>query len=66
MSMYRTCRRFGGEYTITPIQKGFSFVEGPLEILDHSSALPAYGSKVGIDATKKVRMKGIKGNGRMK
>jgi 4-hydroxy-3-polyprenylbenzoate decarboxylase len=29
------------------------FVEGPVEVLDHASPYPAYGSKVGIDATKK-------------
>lgn len=34
-------------------KRDFLFVEGPLETLDHASPLPAYGSKVGIDATKK-------------
>ncbi len=34
-------------------KRDFMFVEGPLEVLDHASPLPAYGSKVGIDATKK-------------
>lgn len=34
-------------------KRDFMFVEGPLEVLDHASAYPAYGSKVGIDATKK-------------
>jgi len=28
-------------------------VDGPLDILDHASPLPAYGTKLGIDATKK-------------
>ncbi|MGS0764134.1 menaquinone biosynthesis decarboxylase [Syntrophomonas curvata] len=28
-------------------------VEGPLDVLDHSAPLPFYGSKMGIDATKK-------------
>lgn len=28
-------------------------VDGPLEVLDHSAPLPLYGSKMGIDATKK-------------
>ncbi|MDD4802379.1 MAG: menaquinone biosynthesis decarboxylase [Syntrophomonas sp.] len=28
-------------------------VEGPLEVLDHSAPLPLFGSKMGIDATKK-------------
>ena len=29
------------------------FAFGPIDSLDHSSRLPNYGSKVGIDATKK-------------
>lgn len=28
-------------------------VEGPLDVLDHSAPLPLFGSKMGIDATKK-------------
>lgn len=34
-------------------KRDFMFVEGPVEVLDHASALPSYGSKVGIDATRK-------------
>lgn len=34
-------------------KRDFLFVEGPVEVLDHASPLPSYGSKVGIDATKK-------------
>ncbi len=34
-------------------KRDFLFVEGPVEVLDHASPFPAYGSKVGIDATKK-------------
>jgi 4-hydroxy-3-polyprenylbenzoate decarboxylase len=34
-------------------KRDFMFVDGPLEVLDHASSYPAYGSKVGIDATKK-------------
>lgn len=34
-------------------KRDFLFVEGPVEVLDHACPLPAYGSKVGIDATKK-------------
>jgi len=34
-------------------KRDFMFVEGPVEVLDHASPYPAYGSKVGIDATKK-------------
>ena len=29
-------------------------VDGPLDVLDHSSPLPNYGAKLGIDATKKL------------
>jgi 4-hydroxy-3-polyprenylbenzoate decarboxylase len=34
------------------------FVDGPLDILDHASATPAYGSKMGIDATRKLPEEG--------
>ncbi len=34
-------------------QRDITFVEGPLDVLDHASALPCFGSKMGIDATKK-------------
>ncbi|HHY41056.1 MAG TPA: menaquinone biosynthesis decarboxylase [Syntrophaceticus sp.] len=40
-------------YNNTDPKRDFMMVDGPLEVLDHSSPLPAYGSKVGIDATKK-------------
>ncbi|MDH7600525.1 MAG: menaquinone biosynthesis decarboxylase [Armatimonadota bacterium] len=30
------------------------FVEGPVDVLDHASPQPLYGSKMGIDATKKL------------
>lgn len=33
-------------------------VEGPLDVLDHSSPLPYYGTKMGIDATKKWKSEG--------
>jgi 4-hydroxy-3-polyprenylbenzoate decarboxylase len=33
-------------------------VDGPLEVLDHSAPLPLYGSKMGIDATKKLLSEG--------
>ncbi len=29
------------------------FVRGPVDILDHAARLPGYGSKMGIDATRK-------------
>ena len=28
-------------------------VEGPVDALDHSSPMPGYGSKMGVDATRK-------------
>jgi 4-hydroxy-3-polyprenylbenzoate decarboxylase len=34
-------------------KRDVEIVEGPLDALDHSSPLPKYGAKIGIDATKK-------------
>ena len=34
-------------------KRDITFVEGPLDVLDHASSLPNIGSKMGIDATKK-------------
>jgi 4-hydroxy-3-polyprenylbenzoate decarboxylase len=34
-------------------ERDIQFVLGPVDSLDHSSRLPNYGSKMGIDATKK-------------
>ena len=34
-------------------QRDFEFVQGPVDSLDHAARLPNYGSKVGIDATRK-------------
>ena len=34
-------------------QRDMEFVMGPVDSLDHASRLPGYGSKVGIDATRK-------------
>jgi 4-hydroxy-3-polyprenylbenzoate decarboxylase len=45
-------------YNNTDPKRDFHFAEGPLEVLDHSSPLPAYGSKVGIDATQKGKDEG--------
>ena len=36
------------------------FVEGPVDSLDHASPLPDYGSKMGIDATRKWASEGFK------
>jgi len=35
------------------------FVDGPLDILDHACPILGYGSKVGIDATRKWRSEGF-------
>ena len=34
-------------------QRDIEFVHGPIDILDHASRLMGYGSKMGIDATRK-------------
>ena len=34
-------------------------VEGPLDVLEHASQIPAYGGKMGIDATKKTAREGF-------
>ena len=34
-------------------ERDLEFVLGPVDILDHASRLPMYGSKLGIDATRK-------------
>ncbi|KJU87206.1 menaquinone biosynthesis decarboxylase, family [Candidatus Magnetobacterium bavaricum] len=34
-------------------------LEGPLDVLEHASQLPAYGGKLGIDATKKLPSEGF-------
>jgi 4-hydroxy-3-polyprenylbenzoate decarboxylase len=34
-------------------ERDIEFVLGPVETLDHASRLPKYGSKMGVDATKK-------------
>jgi len=40
-------------------ERDIEFSHGPLDILDHASRLPGYGSKMGIDATKKLRGEGF-------
>lgn len=40
-------------------QRDLEFVLGPVDSLDHSSRLPDYGSKVGIDATRKLPGEGF-------
>ena len=43
----------------TDPKRDMMFVEGPLDILDHASPLMGYGSKVGIDATRKWQSEGF-------
>lgn len=40
-------------------ERDITFVKGPLDVLDHASRAPGFGSKMGIDATKKVPEEGF-------
>lgn len=40
-------------------QRDIEFVVGPVDILDHASRAPGLGSKMGIDATRKLRGEGF-------
>ncbi len=40
-------------------ERDIEFVMGPIDSLDHASRLPNYGSKMGIDATRKWRQEGF-------
>jgi 4-hydroxy-3-polyprenylbenzoate decarboxylase len=40
-------------------QRDMVFVEGPVDVLDHAAPVLGYGSKVGIDATRKWRSEGF-------
>ncbi|MHB9024931.1 MAG: menaquinone biosynthesis decarboxylase [Armatimonadota bacterium] len=40
-------------------ERDVQFTLGPVDVLDHASRLPAYGSKMGIDATKKWASEGF-------
>ncbi|HEX4749658.1 MAG TPA: menaquinone biosynthesis decarboxylase [Bryobacteraceae bacterium] len=40
-------------------QRDIEFVMGPIDSLDHASRMPNYGSKMGIDATTKLRSEGF-------
>lgn len=44
----------------TDPQRDMMFAEGPMDILDHATPLWAFGSKVGIDATRKWPEEGFK------
>ena len=39
-------------------KRDITMVEGPLDVLDHSSPMPNFGTKIGIDATKKLPEEG--------
>jgi 4-hydroxy-3-polyprenylbenzoate decarboxylase len=43
----------------TDPKRDMMFVDGPLDILDHACPILGYGSKVGIDATRKWRAEGF-------
>jgi len=43
-------------------ERDSQFILGPLDALDHASRLPHYGSKVGIDGTKKTKEEGFTRN----
>ena len=34
-------------------ERDITFVKGPVDVLDHASAFPAFGSKMGVDGTRK-------------
>ncbi len=40
-------------------QRDIQFTQGPIDQLDHSSRLPCFGSKMGIDATTKIPAEGF-------
>jgi 4-hydroxy-3-polyprenylbenzoate decarboxylase len=39
-------------------ERDIFFIKGPLDVLDHSSPTPIFGSKAGIDATRKSEVEG--------
>ncbi len=43
-------------------QRDIIFTKGPLDVLEHASNIPLFGSKMGIDATKKWESEGFKRN----
>jgi 4-hydroxy-3-polyprenylbenzoate decarboxylase len=40
-------------------QRDVMFVKGPVDVLDHASSYSAFGSKMGIDATRKLPEEGF-------
>ena len=58
-----TCRT-SGEVTLKVLnhidpERDIQFTLGPVDSLDHASRLPNYGSKMGIDATRKWKAEGF-------
>ncbi|MEB3244549.1 MAG: menaquinone biosynthesis decarboxylase [Vampirovibrionales bacterium] len=43
----------------TDPKRDMMFADGPLDMLDHATPMPGYGSKVGIDATRKWESEGF-------
>jgi len=43
-------------------ERDVTFVKGPIDVLDHASRAPGFGSKMGIDATKKLPEEGFTRN----
>ena len=41
-------------------ERDIMFTRGPVDVLDHASRLPAYGSKMGVDATRKLKGEGFR------
>ena len=58
--MCRTSPRWccGRRNNIDP-ERDIQFTLGPVDSLDHASRLPNYGSKMGIDATRKWKAEGF-------
>jgi len=46
----------------TDVKKDVIFSRGPLDVLDHSCDVPAFGGKAGIDATRKLLSETLPGN----
>lgn len=40
-------------------ERDIQFTMGPIDVLDHAARMPAYGSKMGIDATRKLPAEGF-------
>jgi 4-hydroxy-3-polyprenylbenzoate decarboxylase len=40
-------------------ERDIEIVKGPVDLLDHASSYPRFGSKMGIDATRKMKEEGL-------